>query len=306
MISRLSDSDAHTRLSAHLILAVLLKRLDRYNVDEAVGLGVAILAATDKALQNTALRSIEGAGDPMSSAFLGAIYSKPDDAQTARRATVSLLAAFREIRKLSAERMDWFAKSDGRSLATALYRHANSDALPPVLARTLLQRLFTILREEALTFFASVWTDVEVATPLGVAALRHASAFVKSYALGTDFQMVVPSILVAFTSTNEAVRESAVALLKVVNRSASNETKNYYALDTFYGTRSGQSFRASMSVALLMFPDKVQLLKHGDLIRYLQALIPALDDISVDAARLAAVHATALSMNHGRGRKETG
>lgn len=59
-------------------------------------------------------------------------------------------------------------------------------------------------------------------------------------------------------------------------------------------------------VSWLMFVDKVQLLKHGDLIRYLQAIIPALDDVSFDATRLAAVHSSALSMNHGRGRKESG
>lgn len=51
---------------------------------------------------------------------------------------------------------------------------------------------------------------------------------------------------------------------------------------------------------------KVQLLKHGDLIRYLQAIIPVLEEVHVDSTRLAAVHASALSMNHGRGRKETG
>lgn len=57
---------------------------------------------------------------------------------------------------------------------------------------------------------------------------------------------------------------------------------------------------------LLIALDKVQLLKHGDLIRYLQAIIPALDEVSVDATRLAAVHSSALSMSHGRGRKESG
>lgn len=238
LIAHLSSPSATTRLLANMVLVDLMARLDG---SAATQLGVGILASIDKALQSASLRSVEAAEDPISPRYHQAVYAKPDDPQTARRATLSLLASFCNLSTTPVERINWFDESDYRTLTFKLYRHANSDALPPVLARRLLQRLFTVLREEALTFFASVWTAAEVATPLKVAALRHASAFVKSYTLGTDFQMVMPSILVACTASSEAVREAAVALLKVVNRSASNETKNYYALDTFYGPRSGGS-----------------------------------------------------------------
>lgn len=177
----------------------------------------------------------------MSPAYLQAISAKTDEAQTSRMATISLVSSFCTFRRPSDARVDWFGTSDFKTLSTILYRHANSDALPPTLARKLLQHLFAVLREDTLTFLACVWTDINTAEPLRVAALRHACAFAKSYALGTDFQMVVPSVLVAFTAKNQAIREAAVALLKVVNRSASNETKNYYALDTFYGDQTGMS-----------------------------------------------------------------
>jgi U3 small nucleolar RNA-associated protein 10 len=288
---------------AHLVVGRLLETLSG---NQTADFGVAVLSALDGSRQSS-LRDVEDPENPLSEMYLRTIYTKPDEPKTFARATVSVFASFCKLARPDSTTVNWFAKSSQSTLAATLYRHANSDILPSVLAKNLLRSLLGSLREDALVFFASVWTDVHQLTGLKVAALRHATAFVKAYSLGTDFQMVLPSILVAFTSTNGGVRDAAVALLKVVNRSASNETKTYYAIDTFYGKSTGKSFSIlSLLVAVLMNADKVQLLKHGDLIRYLQAIIPSLDEISVDATRLAAVHASALSMNHGRGRKESG
>lgn len=238
LLAQLSSSTATSRLLAHLVLASLLQTLD---AEASISLGVRILASLDKSLQTSTLRGIEHSEDPISPAYLQAVYAKPEEAQTSRMATISLVSSFCAFRRPSDAKIDWFGVSDFKTLTTTIYRHANSDSLPPALARKLLQHLFAVLREETLTFLACVWTDIHTSEPLRVAALRHACAFAKSYALGTDFQMVVPSILVAFTAKNQAIREAAVALLKIVNRSASNETKNYYALDTFYGDQSGMS-----------------------------------------------------------------
>jgi U3 small nucleolar RNA-associated protein 10 len=216
---------------AHLVLGRLLESLSG---SEAADLGVAILAALESSLTKTIPNEVENPEEPLNPIYLQAIYTKSENPMTLTRATASLMASFTKLAR-SDITVNWFAKSVHRTLATTLYKHANSVILPAALAKNLLRTLFASLREDALVFFASVWTDVDQKMALRVAALRHATAFVKAYALGTDFQMVLPSILVAFTSTNGAVREAAVALLKVVNRSASNETKNYYAIDTFYG-----------------------------------------------------------------------
>lgn len=243
LLAQLSSSTATSRLLAHLVLARLLQTLD---AQASITLGVSILASLDKSLQTSTLRAIENSDDPVSPAYLQAVYAKPDEAQTSRMATISLVSSFCGFRRPSDAKVDWFGTSDFKTLTTTVYRHANSDALPPTLARKLLQHLFAVLREDTLTFLACVWTDINTTEPLRVAALRHACAFAKSYALGTDFQMVVPSVLVAFTAKNQAIREAAVALLKVVNRSASNETKNYYALDTFYGAQTGRSLQSEV------------------------------------------------------------
>ena len=202
--------------------------------------GVAVLSALDGVRKST-LHDVENPEDPLSEMYLRTIYKKPDEPKTLARATVSVFASFCKLSRPESATVNWFAKSTQSALATTLYRHANSDVLPSILAKNLLRSLLGSLREDALVFFASVWTDVHQLTGLKVAALRHATAFVKSYTLGTDFQMVLPSILVAFTSTNAGVRDAAVGLLKVVNRSASNETKTYYAIDTFYGKSTGES-----------------------------------------------------------------
>ena len=301
LVECLKSTIPTTQIMAHLVVGRVLETLPGTQTAE---FGVAVLSALDGVRKST-LHDVENPEDPLSETYLRAIYKKPDEPKTLARATVSVFASFCKLARPEAAAVNWFAKSSQSTLATSLYRHANSDILPSVLAKNLLRSLLGSLREDALVFFASVWTDINQVTGLKIAALRHATAFVKSYSLGTDFQMVLPSILVAFTSTNGGVRDAAVALLKVVNRSASNETKSYYAIDTFYGKSTGElSF--ARNLALLTFADKVQLLKHGDLIRYLQAIIPALDEITVDATRLAAVHSSALSMNHGRGRKESG
>jgi len=239
LVERLQSTVHTTRLMAHLVIGRLLETLPG---DQTVDLGIAVLTAIDNSLRST-LHDLDYSEESLSETYLRSIYNKTDDPKTMSRATISLMASFCKTSRPDVGTVNWFSKSAQSTFATTLYRHANSDALPQALARNLLRSLFASLREDALVFFASVWTDVDQLAGLKVAALRHATAFVKAYALGTDFQMVLPSILVAFTSSNGAMREAAVALLRLVNRSASNETKNYYAIDTFYGESTGRSSR---------------------------------------------------------------
>jgi len=227
---------------AHLVIGRLLETVSG---PSAVELNVAVLSALD-GMRKSTLNDIENPEEPLSDRYLRAIYTKPDEPKTHAQATVSLFASFCKITRPSSSAVNWFSKSSLSTLATTLYRHANSDVLPPTLAKSLLRSLLGSLREDALVFFASIWTDVNQVTGLKIAALRHATAFVKSYALGTDFQMVLPSILVAFTSSSGGIREAAVALLKVVNRSASNETKSYYAIDTFYAESTGKCHQSHL------------------------------------------------------------
>lgn len=222
---------------AYLVVGRLLESLSG---DKATALGVAVLSAIDKSLRITKLNDIEESENSLSPLFLRAIYAKPDDLRTASRTIVSLMAAFCKRSKSSDNVINWFAESSHKTLTTLLYGHANSDTLPPPLAKNLLRSLLATLREDALVFFASIWTDAAQHSALQVAALRHATAFVRSYSVGTDFQMALPSVLVAFTSAHKAVRDAAIGLMKVINRSASEETKIYYAIDTFYGKQSGE------------------------------------------------------------------
>lgn len=126
-----------------------------------------------------------------------------------------------------------------KSFTHSIYRYANSDYLHPAFAKILLRSLLTQLGEDALIFFASVWTSITSGS-LKTAALRHATAFVKAYTSGTDFQLVLPCLLIAFQDRDKIVRDAAKGLLRAVMGSIQGQPSSFYALDTFYGPRSSE------------------------------------------------------------------
>ena len=107
---------------------------------------------------------------------------------------------------------------------------------------TLLQSLLTQLGDDALTFFVSIWTGDEPLA-LRIAALRHASAFIRAHAgqSGSDFQLVLPAILFAFVDETRSVREAAVQVLRSIVTLAKIGGSKIYGLETLYGSRSSQS-----------------------------------------------------------------
>lgn len=131
--------------------------------------------------------------------------------------------------------------SSYKTFAYRLYAWANSDILPRSLATTLLQSLLIQVGDDALIFFASIWIDDE-SIALRVAALRHASAFIRAHAgtSGSDFQLVMPAILVALQDPEPSVREVAVELLRCLDSATRIGGSNIYVLDTIYAGRSGK------------------------------------------------------------------
>ncbi|WVF68418.1 hypothetical protein IAT40_003183 [Kwoniella sp. CBS 6097] len=298
LITQLDSSHASARLFAHLIVAQLITSAAS---DKQVLVAVRVLGHFQARQSNLSMRDIDHAEDPFSTLYLDAIYRKTTEARTSQMAIVSLLAASARVIKPTSDSITWLAGDvkDGKTsspykiFAQDIYSWSNSGILPASLAQALLRSLLAQLGEDALLFLASVWTS-RASTALRTASLRHANAFVSAYSgvkseQGIDFQIMIPSILVALRDSEKPVRSAAVDVLKAmaVNTQSS---ENIYALDTIYGSQS----------------DTVQLLKPSDRRKYIQALLDSADEMIIDANRVRAVHIAALGPQHGaRNRKDS-
>ncbi|OCF41969.1 hypothetical protein I317_04161 [Kwoniella heveanensis CBS 569] len=298
LVTQLDSKHASTRLLAHLIVAQLITATAS---DKQIPVAVKVLRHLKPKQSTLSLRDIDQAEEPFSALYLDAIYRKTTEARTTQMAVVSILAAAIKVVKPIDESTTWLAGDSPTAGPVApykvfsqeLYSWSNSGVLPPSLAQVLLRALLAQLGEEALLFLASVWTS-QSPLALRTASLRHATAFVSAYAgvkieQGIDFQIMIPSVLVALRDSEKPIRAAAVDLLRAMALNA-QASENIYALDTVYGSRS----------------DTVQLLKPSDRRKYIQALLDSSDEMIVDATRVRAVHIAALGPQHGaRNRKDS-
>lgn len=294
LVSALSASGASARLFAAITLGQLVTCAGGYQHAVAAR----SLDALQASLGGKALVDVDTVESSLSEPLVKAIVTKPNQVRTLQRASLALLSAAASVRSSPNENITWLGddsstestEAQTRRVAHSLYRWANSASLSASVARNLLQSVLSQLGEDALIFFASVWTDA-ADSGLRVAALRHAAAFIKAYQGAdkkkTDFQLIVPALLIALQDTSKEVRAAAAAILKSISESPTSGSSDIYGLETIYGQRS----------------DLVQLLKPSDLTKYLEALTEALDDMVLDASRLALVHGAALDASTKDGKK---
>ncbi|WVQ66419.1 uncharacterized protein L199_004599 [Kwoniella botswanensis] len=295
LIGQLDSTHAPARLLAHLVLAQLITTLKG---DKQCSTALRALQHT-KTRQNVSFREIDNSEDVFSTAYLDSVYKKTQDARTTQRAVLSLLAAMGKVHRpaigitwLQGDHHTYGNAASYELFAQEVYQWTNTGLLPTPLAQNLLRALLAQLGEDALLFFASIWTGPSF-TALRTASLRHALAFVSAYSgirsqQGIDFQIMVPIVLIALQDSEKPIRSAAVDLLKAMADNAQSG-ENIYALDTVYGDRS----------------DSVQLLKPSDRKRYLDVLIEAGDDLVVDSNRLQTIHTAALVIVPGKNKKDT-
>jgi U3 small nucleolar RNA-associated protein 10 len=101
------------------------------------------------------------------------------------------------------------------TFARNLYTWANSESLSPILARRLLQSLFTQIGEEGLVFLASIWTSASPVS-LRVAALRHGLAFIGAHEASVDFQLIIPSLLIALSDESKDIRQAGLDIVRKI------------------------------------------------------------------------------------------
>lgn len=294
LVAALSAAGASARLFAAVTLGQLVTCAGGYQYAVAAR----SLDALQVSLGGKALVDVDTVESPLSDSLIKAIVTKPNQARTLQRASLALLSAAAGVRSSPNDNITWLGddsstestEAQARRVAHSLYRWANSASLAASVAKSLLQSVLSQLGEDALVFFASVWTDA-TDSGLRVAALRHAAAFIMAYQGAdkkkTDFQLVIPALLIALQDASKEVRAAAAAILKSISETPTSGSSDIYGLESIYGQRS----------------DLVQLLKPSDLAKYLESLTEALDDMVLDASRLALVHASALDASTKDGKK---
>ena len=210
-----------------------------------------LLPVLSARLRIAPVRDVEDASEPLAVSFLRSVWIKPSSPRTASRVTIALVASLGKIVRVLGNAVDWMKERSSSpsndasfgTFSTDLYALVNSNYLPPTLSRVLLRSLLTQLNEDALPFLASVYASPSLSSALRIAALRHATAFVSAHASAeegkaVDFQMVLPSLLVAMQDSNQDVREAGLGVLKAVGGLIRIGTGEIFALDTFYGSQS--------------------------------------------------------------------
>lgn len=115
-------------------------------------------------------------------------------------------------------------------------------------ALSLLQNLFSAVKEDALRLLMSIWAlspAGEAETSICTAALHHSLALFKAFSSsseGVDFQTVLPSlvVLLANSGLTLAIRAAAVDCVRLIASITSSKAfDRIYGFDIIYGDETG-------------------------------------------------------------------
>lgn len=246
-----------------------------------------------EAISGTDGKALHDAQMQLDAALAHSVCTHAQSGKTLRRlrgAVVSMAVA--SLRPVPGSTWSWLAGKATlevaayRNLATSIYHLANTapekatGAL--LLARSLMTSLFVnLLQDDALAFLASIWTSASSSDDVKALALRDAAVVIAARAakVSTDFQMLIPALLLAMLSDSVKVRSYAMAALTAVGSSLPSTPAEVYGRDEFYGPTS----------------DSVQYLGLADIGSYIQQVVDRKTELSVDGAYLRAFHEKVLT-----------
>lgn len=256
-----------------------------------------------------------------------AVVLKPNSPGTTHRLQTSLLSLLPVIKAPVNVKLDWMshitpvspfclqvlvlsdmrfhvgkAEKDMRGvrfvqIARKVYALANSSSSLHLVSTNLLRALFVNLRDETLLFLAGIWSnpnpnDVEKGWEgIRLAALHHGTAFLRAQSLDTsrDFQVILPSLLVALQSEDRRVRSAAITCVRSLASTASVAKRSIiYGQDDVYGKAS----------------DKVQLLDWADFTRYVKVVDKHGDHFATDSSYVSVFHQTELRRQKSDSKKD--
>ncbi|GAA5979224.1 hypothetical protein JCM11641_001966 [Rhodosporidiobolus odoratus] len=226
-----------------------------------------------------------------------AVLGKPQDLETLRKLRAALvLGVSKAVAPEQAAAWTWLAPADEgneyRSLCVAVYSvahlHSGSPA-PAALSTSLLETLFSsLVTDDALAFLSSVFTSSAYALDLRHAALKDASVFVEVLASATagkgkvvDWQVVLPSFVVALADEEKQIRVEALRALEKVKTTFGEGKKagTVYGRDKYYGVERTK---------------EVQFLEFADVVAYVGKILASSTELALSPAHLAVLHASLL------------
>ena len=294
LTSQIDTEDASSRLLAQLIVAELFSMM---KPEHQVLLATGIISKIDRSVYMQNLANMREGGSLDASVTSEKVYSKPSHQKTAVLVQDAMMASLCDITLPSSMHsltLQDDANNSSQSLAKIIYRICNSDRLPEDLAKASLQKLFTQLGHKCLIFLLSAALDKTEPLELRVASIRHVQAFITAHAsaegkLQTDFQCIVPALLVLLSEQEKKIREVTTFTLRLLRAGYGGPIKNVYGIDDIYGQTS----------------EKIQILQPKDLTQYLDDIMASAVDINTDGAVVQTLHTRLLTAENHENKKSS-
>ncbi|KAJ4466217.1 armadillo-type protein [Lentinula lateritia] len=317
VISKLTDPNSHVRLLALLIIRELLK-----NSDATIHFATRIVDAFSRQKHFQQLPEMEEdeLEDTLTTKLAAQVVNKPNSRTTESLLCVAILSDIAALQPSGTEMgvVNWVhpeSKPDPyASLLQQLYLFANTTMGfgSPRARIHVIRTLFANLGGEVGVFLSSIWlrfccksdTEDEDTSTLGTFALYHLAAFLQAHAITppagkavVDFQILVPMVVIALSSSVQEVRKAAVeclSTLTVLSVDENNKRKKFdvvYAFDRVYGNERAEA--------------ELQYLSPDDLAAYMSTLSGIKDHFLADGDYIGAWHAEQLASTDDNQEKES-
>ncbi|KAJ3806976.1 armadillo-type protein [Lentinula aff. lateritia] len=317
VISKLTDPNSHVKLLALLIIRELLK-----NSDTTIHFATRIVNAISRQKHFQQLPEMEEdeLEDTLTTKLAAQVVNKPNSRTTESLLYVAILSDIAALQPSGTEMgaVNWVhpeSKPDPyASLLQQLYLFANTTMGfgSPQARIHVIRTLFANLGGEVGVFLSSIWlrfccksdTKDEDLSTLGSFALYHLAAFLQAHTITppagevvVDFQILVPMVVIALSSSVQEVRKAAVeclSTLTVLSVGENNKRKKFdvvYAFDRVYGNERAEA--------------ELQYLSPDDLAAYVSTLSGIKDHFLADGDYIGAWHAEQLASADDNQEKES-
>ncbi|KAJ3898549.1 armadillo-type protein [Lentinula edodes] len=316
VISKLTDPNSHVRVLALLIIRELLK-----SSDATIHFATRIVDAFSRQKHFQQLPEMEEdeLEDTLTTKLAAQVVNKPNSRTTESLLYVAILSDIAALQPSGTEMgaVNWVhpeSKPDPyASLLQQLYLFANTTMSGSPQARIyVIRTLFAKLGGEVGVFLSSIWlqfccksdTEDEDISMLGSFALYHLAAFLQAHTISpsagkavVDFQILVPMVVIALSSSVQEVRKAAVeclSALTVLSVDGNNKRKKFdvvYAFDRVYGNERAEA--------------ELQYLSPDDLAAYVSTLSGIKDHFLADGDYIGAWHAEQFASTDDNQEKES-
>ncbi|PPR01672.1 hypothetical protein CVT24_001501 [Panaeolus cyanescens] len=299
LTSRLDHENTYVKLLTHLVSLSLIKKLSGEHQIRSADAVLRAMRITDLSAMDDLSEVSE---QSLRESLTKVLITKPNSKSALTSLQALIVEAIAQIPKLGATINSFTDVSESDTpeelyvvIMRTVYKIANSSTSLPVLSSSILQTLFTSLKDDALAFLAGIWSLTKSTELVGVRpiSLFHAAAFLEAHILeadGVDFQTILPSLLIALQDGESRVCSGAMECISRIRIVSEGKLSSVYKFDAVYGSPGAGR--------------ELQYLGPDDLKKYLDALVEHRDHFINDSAYIKIFHAQHLSKVKGEKKKE--